>query len=246
MKLDIPIAQGNTAKIYLSEDRVIKVFHDYFAQEEAINEASKQETVRASGLAVPKILDVTKVDGSPAIIMEYIKGKTLGELALESLENADYYINISVDIQRKIHDVNLGTIESLSTKLKKKIQLAQKLSVVQKAKLIDKLEQMPMDNRLCHGDFHLFNLIMSDDKVFIIDWVDSSIGDIRADVYRTYLLYSQEYKELAELYINCYCEKSGILKEEILAWGPIIAGARLSEIVPTENEERLFKIIESC
>ena len=71
---------------------------------------------------------------------------------------------------------------------------------------------MTYENRLCHGDFHLLNLIMSDDKVTIIDWVDASAGDIRADVCRTYLLYSELSTEVAELYLRLYCEKSGLRK----------------------------------
>ncbi|WP_026906966.1 phosphotransferase family protein [Paucisalibacillus globulus] len=244
MNLDTPIAQGNTAKIYRCEDQIIKVFHDYFPQEEAINEAAKQEAARVSGLPVPRIIDVTTIDGNPAIIMAYIKGKTLGDLLLENRHKADYYMGISVDIQLKIHEICLNTIEPMAKKLKRQIQLASKLNEIQKTNLLNQLDHMKFDARLCHGDFHLFNVIMSDNRVFVIDWVDSSVGDIRADVCRTYLLYSQQYEELAELYLNLYCKKSGISKGEIMEWAPIIAGARLSEIVLTEDQGRLLKIVQ--
>ncbi|GAE32884.1 phosphotransferase [Halalkalibacter hemicellulosilyticusJCM 9152] len=77
----------------------------------------------------------------------------------------------------------------------------------------------------------------------MIDWVDSSAGDIRADVYRTYLLYSQFSSELANMYLRLYCEKSRLLSSEVFQWAPIIAGARLSENVSSENSERLMEII---
>ena len=242
MQLKTPIAQGNTAKIHLHDNQIIKVFHDYFPQDEAVKEAAKQEAVRASGLPVPRIFNVTKIDENPAIVMEYIKGRTLGDLLMENMEQAEYYFNISVDMQMKIHEVNLNSIESMAGKLKRQIYLAQKLTDIQKSGLIDKLDQMKYDISLCHGDFHLFNLIMSDHKLFIIDWIDASIGDIRADVCRTYLLYSQQHQDLAELYLKLYCDKSGISEEEIMEWAPIIAGARLSEIIPTEDFERLLDI----
>ena len=114
----------------------------------------------------------------------------------------------------------------------------------QKSLLIQKLDSMTFENRLCHGDFHLFNLIISDTgKVSIIDWVDSSAGDIRADIYRTYLLYSQVSVELAEMYLRLYLWKSGLSKEDIFQWAPIIAGARLSEIVSSEESGRLLDIV---
>jgi hypothetical protein len=84
---------------------------------------------------------------------------------------------------------------------------------------------------------------MSNDKVTIIDWVDASAGDIRADVCRTYLLYSDLSAEVAELYLRLYCEKSGLPKDEILQWIPILAGARLAENVSAERAERLSGIV---
>jgi aminoglycoside phosphotransferase (APT) family kinase protein len=243
MNLQTPIAVGNTAKIYLHDNQIVKVFHDYFSQEEAVKEAAKQEAARKSGLRVPRIMNVTRIGENPAIIMEYVEGQTLGDMVMENKQMAEYYMNISVDNQLSIHNIKLDSIESMVTKLKRQIQSAQQLSESDKTRQIKKLNQMSFDERLCHGDYHLFNLIMSGDNIFVIDWVDSSMGDIRADVCRTYLLYSQYDEELAGLYLNLYCDKSGIPKEDIMEWAPIIASARLSEIVPNEDASRLLKIV---
>jgi len=243
MILGTPIAVGNTAKIYLHKNRIVKVFKDYLPESESSNEANKQKYAYSCGLSVPKILDVTEIDGKQAIIMEYIKGKTMGDILSENMEQAEYYMNISVDIQQKIHLVVADSLEPMTEKLKRQIESANKLDNRQKSALIQKIDTMIFENRLCHGDYHLFNLIMSDNNVTILDWVDSSAGDIRADVYRTYLLYLQFSKELADMYLRLYCEKSGLLKDEVFQWAPIIAGARLSESVLSENSERLIDIV---
>lgn len=86
--------------------------------------------------------------------------------------------------------------------------------------------------------------MMSNDNVKIIDWVDASSGDIRADVYRTYLLYSQSSVELAEMYLHIYCQNTGLAKDEVFEWAPIIAGARLSENVSSENVEHLNQLVD--
>ncbi|WP_419958903.1 phosphotransferase [Psychrobacillus sp. BM2] len=243
MNLGNPIAIGNTAKIYLYEDKIIKLFNDYLPDTESSYEANKQKYAFSCGLLVPKVLDVTKIDGKQAIIMEYIKGRTLGDLLTENMEQAEYYINISIDIQQKIHMIKADSFEPMSEKLRRQIKSVHNLDEKQKSYLIQKMDSMTFENRLCHGDFHLFNLIMSDNKVTIIDWVDSSVGDIRADIYRTYLLYSQFLPELAEMYLRLYCEKSGLSKYDVFQWAPIIAGARLSENVSSEKTERLMDII---
>ena len=244
MNLGNPIAKGNTAKIYLSENKIVKVFYDFLPDTESIKEANKQKYAYSCGLPVPKILDVTKINGKQAIIMEYIKGEILGELMFKDKEQAEYYLNISVDMQLEIHSIIPNSIESMYDKLYSQIETVNKLDKRQKSYLLKKMESITYENRLCHGDFHLFNLIKTDEQVVVIDWVDSSAGDIRADIYRTYLLYSQISSELADMYLRLYCEKSDLLKSDIFQWAPIIAGARLSEGVSSENSERLLKIID--
>lgn len=243
MNLGTPIASGNTAKIYLYENRIVKIYNDYFTDTESSYEANKQKYAYSCGLSVPKILDVTKIDGKQAIIMEYIKGRTIGDILSENMDQAEYYMNISVDIQKKIHMIAADSLEPMSEKLSRQIESADNLDKRHKSALIQKLDSMTFEKRLCHGDFHLFNLIISDNKVTIIDWVDASAGDIRSDVYRTYLLYSQVSMEIADLYLHLYCAKSDLSKDEILQWAPIIAGARLSENVSSENSERLLEIV---
>ena len=191
MILGTPIAKGNTAKVYLYKNRIVKVFNDYLPESESSNEAYKQKYAYSCGLSVPKILDVTKIDGKQAIIMEYIKGRTIGDILSENKEQVEYYMNISVDIQQKIHQVVADSLEPMTEKLKRQIESANNLDNRHKSALIQKLDTMKFENRLCHGDYHLFNLIKADNNLTIIDWVDSSAGDIRADVYRTYLLYLQ-------------------------------------------------------
>lgn len=248
MKLSTPIAEGNTARIYLSHNRIIKVFKNHLPDTEAAYEAEKQKQAYSAGLNVPEVYEVTKIDGKQAIIMAYIKGKTLGELLLEDMDKAEYYMALSVEIQQHIHSITSKNLEKMPDKLKRQIESAHTLNDSQRAALIQKLDAMRFEERLCHGDFHLFNLIASDDSITIIDWVDSSAGDIRADVYRTYLLYQGFSTDLAKLYLKLYCRTSGLSEAEVVQWAPLIAGARLAEGVKSEEDERLVAIVNdlSC
>jgi hypothetical protein len=45
------------------------------------------------------------------------------------------------------------------------------------------------------------------------------------------------------MYMRLYCEKSGLSKDEMYQWAPIIAAARLSEGVSSEKPERLLEIV---
>ncbi|TYS67444.1 phosphotransferase [Sutcliffiella horikoshii] len=243
MNLGEPIASGSTANIYLYKNKIIKIFKDHLPDTEPEYEAHKQRVAFESGLKVPKILEVKKVNGKPAIYMEYVEGKTLGKLVTENMDQVESFLEMSVDIQMEIHTVLAVSLESMRTKLQRQIKAVEGLDEQVKMSMLKKLESMTVENKLCHGDFHLYNLIKSGDEVFIIDWVDASAGDPRADVCRTYILYSQVSVDIAELYLNLYCEKSGSSRKEVLEWAPIIAAARLSENVTTEDSKRLMKYI---
>ncbi|KGX92393.1 aminoglycoside phosphotransferase [Pontibacillus halophilus JSM 076056 = DSM 19796] len=239
-----PLAVGNTAKVYVVENKAVKVFNDNLPETESVNEAYKQKYAYSCGIRVPRVLDVTKQGGKQAIIMEYIRGETIGELLSCNPEQAEYYMSMSIDIQLRIHQIEGHSIELMSAKLTRQITQAPNLNHDWKAKLLEKLESMPMESRLCHGDYHIYNLLMSDKGVATIDWVDGSVGNPCADVYRTYLLYSQLSMSIADMYLQLYCKKSGLSRIDILEWAPIIAAARLSENVSSESSNRLLNIVK--
>ncbi|PGV52417.1 aminoglycoside phosphotransferase [Bacillus cereus] len=245
MKLGNPIAKGNTAEIYLYDNKVVKLFKGYLPNTESLYEAKKQKYAYSHGLPVPKIFEVTEVQNRQAIIMEYVKGESIGDLLLNDLNAAEHYISICVNEQQKIHAIRVNTneMESMRERLERQIKYVHKLDEKQKENILNKLHSIKFEPRLCHGDFHPFNLILSEKNVNIIDWVDASSGDIRADVFRTYLLYAQSYIELAEMYLQIYCKNTGLSRDEIFQWAPIIITARLSEQVSPENEAYLNRLL---
>ncbi|PEP50175.1 aminoglycoside phosphotransferase [Bacillus wiedmannii] len=245
MNLGNPIAKGNTAEIYLYDSKVVKLFKEYLPDTESINEAKKQKYAYSCGLPVPNVFEVTKIQNRQAIIMEYIKGNSIGDLLLNNLNEAEHYINICVNEQKKVHSIRMNTdeIESMRERLERQIKSVYKLDEKQKGNILNKLHSIKFEPRLCHGDFHPFNLILSNKSMNIIDWVDASSGDIRADVFRTYLLYSQSSVELADMYLHIYCRNTGLSRDEIFQWAPIIIAARISENVTATNIEYLSGLV---
>lgn len=244
MDLGEPIAIGNTAKIYLHNGKIIKIYNNRLPDKEAAYEANKQMFAYSCGLPVPYIYEVTKVNDQQAIIMHHIPGRSIGDLIFEDMSKTNQYMSLSVDVQLKIHAIKAPGLELMIDKLRRQIISVNLLSDRQKNVLIEKMcAIINFDQYLCHGDFHVFNLILKEDQVTIIDWVDASAGDVRADAYRTYCLYSEFSMDLADLFLRIYCNKSGIEQNEIFLWAPVIAGARLSENVSSGMASRLVEIV---
>ena len=76
MVLGNPIAKGNTAEIYLYDNKIVKLFKEYLPDTESMNEA-KTKICLFMRAASSNVFEVTKIQNRQAIIMEYVKGRTL-------------------------------------------------------------------------------------------------------------------------------------------------------------------------
>ena len=103
MNLDKIIAVRNNKTVYRDGDLCLKVFHHGFSKADILNEALNQARVEETGLLIPKIKEVTTVDGKWAIVSEYIEGKTLSQLMAEQREKYDEYLDLFVETQKKMH-----------------------------------------------------------------------------------------------------------------------------------------------
>jgi aminoglycoside phosphotransferase (APT) family kinase protein len=101
---------------------------------------------------------------------------------------------------------------------------------------------MPEGDRLCHGDFHPYNIMGPPEREVLIDWPNASQGDPAADVCRTYVLLRSVSSELASAYVDAYSQVSGESRDKILNWLPFVAAARLAEGVPESDD--LMKMVD--
>ena len=103
MKLDRVIAVRNNKTIYRDGDKCVKVFNENYSKADVLNEALNQARIEETGLNIPKVLEVTTIDGKWAIVSEYIKGKTLAQLMEEDVDKKDEYLELFVNLQIEVH-----------------------------------------------------------------------------------------------------------------------------------------------
>ena len=238
MKLDRVIAVRNNKTIYRDGDRAIKVFNAEYSKAEVLNEALNQARVEETGLNIPRVLEVTMIDGKWAIVSEFIKGKTLAQLMEENPEGKREYIELLVDIQMSVHSKTCPMLNKLKDKMNRKIS-ATELDATTRYDLHTRLEGMPKHNKVCHGDFNPSNIIITDDGVpYILDWSHATQGNASADVARTYLLFWLSGDiEGANIYLDTFCKKSDTAKQYVQKWMPIVAA---SQSVKGNANEREF------
>lgn len=103
MKLDMVLVERDAKKIYVEDGQVIKLFDKNYSMADILNEALNQARVGETDLFIPKLLQVTTIEGKCAIINEYIPGKTLEVLMREHPEKEDQYLEQFVDLQMLVH-----------------------------------------------------------------------------------------------------------------------------------------------
>lgn len=237
MKLDKVIAVRTSKTVYKDEDRAIKVFDADYKKSDILNEALNQARVEETGLPIPKLLEVGVIDGKWAIVSEFIKGKTLARLMDENPDKIDEYMNLFVDIQLDIHSRKAPLLNKLKDKMNRKISETD-LDATTRYELHTRLEGMPKHNKVCHGDFRPSNVIVGEDGVnYIIDWSHATQGNASADAARTYLVfYLKGEEELAEKYLDLFCQKSDTAKQYVQKWLPIVAASQSVKRNPEEKE----------
>ncbi len=238
MKLDKVIAVRANKTVYRDGDYSIKVFDEPYSKADILNEALNQARVEETGIRMPKLVEVTRYDGKWAIVNEFIEGRTLAQIADEETARFEELMLMFVDIQLDIHTHRSPLLTQWKDKMHRKIS-ASPLDATTRYDLHMRLDGLPTHDKLCHGDFNLSNIIISDKDgaPYTIDWAHATQGNASADAARTYLLFRlAENVKAADLYLHLFCKKSDTAKQYVQRWLPIVAASQMVKGRPEEHE----------
>ncbi len=247
MKPDNIIAVRPFKTVYRDGDKAIKVFDEHYSKADILNEALNNARVEETALNVPKLLEVTSIDGKWAIVNEFIEGETLSRLMEQNPGKKREYLELFVDLQMKIHSQSANHLNKLKEKMNRKISESQ-FDATTRYELHTRLEGMPKHKKVCHGDFNPSNIIITPEGVpYVIDWAHVTQGNASADVARTYLLFRLAGDDkTAEQYIDLFCKKSDTPKQYVQKWLPIVAASQSVKDKPEEREflKRWVDVVE--
>jgi uncharacterized protein (TIGR02172 family) len=241
-----PIAYGRTAEIYAwQEGQVLELFHDRFALEDVKYEARIARTIHASGLPVPAVSDIFRVNGRNGLVYQRVDGDTMWRKLSRKPWGVLHHARRAAELHAEMHASAIqAELPSQRQKLVNKIGRAEALPARLRSKALAALETMPDGDRLCHGDFSPDNILVATQGEIIIDWTDASWGNPLADLARTTILIlgaadcqNQGLRKafvrmFHTVYIRRYFKLSPGGENEYNHWLPIVAAARLSEKIP--------------
>ena len=223
--------------VYKTEEGIVKIFATDHPKSAVFNEALNTVKVEETGLDIPKLKEVTQINGEWALIIENREGKTLEEMMKVDRANLEKYMSDFVDLQLKVQSKTATTLPKLKDKLADEIRNLKDLDATERYELLTRLEGMPKHTKLCHGDFNPSNVIVEKNgKMTVIDWAHASQGNASADAAMTYLLFALYDQESADLYLKLFCKKSDTARQYVEQWLPIVAAAELEKDIRLEKD----------
>lgn len=237
MNLDRIIAVRNNKTVYQDGSRCLKVFGRGYSQADVLNEALNQTRIRQTGLPVPRVLEVTTIEGKWTIVSEFIRGKSLAQLIHEHPGDKSAYLDQLVVLQLQMHARACPELKSLREKLHARLDQCD-LPATTRYDLHVRLDAMPEHHKVCHGDFNPSNVIIaSDGSPYLLDWAHAAQGNASADTARTYLLFWLDGDiDGAEQYLRRFCRASGTDPAYVQRWMPIVAAAQTVRCHAAERE----------
>lgn len=215
-------------KVYKCEDSVVKVFELSHPKSDVFNEALNTARVEETGLDIPKVKEVTQINGKWAISIEYKAGKTLEEMMEGDKGNLEKYMEDFVDLQISVHSKTAMHLNKMKEKLSRQINSLKELDATTRYELLTRLESMPKHNKVCHGDFNPSNVIVGKNgKMTVVDWAHVTQGNASADAAMTYLMFALKDQKAADLYLRLFCRKSDTAMQYVQQWLPIVAASQL-------------------
>ncbi len=248
ISLDHPLARGRTADVYKwDDDHVLKLFHHWFPLEDAEYELRIAQAVHASGIKSPVAHELIQVNGRTGLVYDRVNGESMAAMLQHKPWKVFACAKTLAQLHAQMHEVvSDADMPKQHGKLQRKIENAPALPTPLKTALLTVLHSLPESDRVCHGDFHFENVLLTESEPAIIDWMDASCGNPLADVARTSIILlgiveSREmHNPLLKFFLRIF--HSTYLREyfrlrpqgwaEYIRWLPIVAGARLSEQIP--------------
>ena len=229
MYFDRIIAVRNNKTIYRDGERCLKVFENEYSVSHVLSEALNQVRAAEAGLDVPKVLEVTTIDGRWVIASEFIRGKTLAQLMSERPEMNEVYLKALVKLQIRVNERQCLECENMKDRFNKLICKAD-LKATERFAFHRQLDELPMGNQLCHGELNPSNIIITEAGLpFILDWSCAMNGNPFADTAASFLsIYLTDGENMADSYLSFFCEAQGIGRDNVLRWIPLVAATKLT------------------
>jgi aminoglycoside phosphotransferase (APT) family kinase protein len=255
------LGRGRTADVYASgEGRVIKLFHANRPAQAVERERSIAEVLNRLSLPIPSYEGALRVADRDGLIFERVDGPSMLSTLVRRPWLVSRLARQLAELQRALHAHSVPELPRQHEYLRGLIERAPGLSDATRFSALERLERLPDGDRLCHGDFHPDNVVLSRRGFVVLDWMTATSGVPAVDVARSLLLLEvaalpDDTPRLVALVTNAvrrvfarqywrrYAALSGLRRADLEPWLLPLLAARLGEAPPEVERLRVLTLL---
>lgn len=195
------IGQGKSAEIFdLGGGQLLKLFF-LDKLENYHREIEVHPHVEQMSLPTLRIADVVDYEGRPGIVFDgALFGRTVGQIVRTQPWRVVEMAHLLADLHSQIHRNSTSQLPSFESKLERVFLSDRNLTEETREKLLRAVAAFPEGDTLCHGDFHMDNVIVGERGVLIIDWSWASRGNPACDISKAIACLQYENLDFPYLY----------------------------------------------
>jgi uncharacterized protein (TIGR02172 family) len=255
-----PIAEGRTAEIYeWNNGYILKLYRDWCPAHWVEHESEVAHAITEAGIPAPAVGEIVEVNHRRGIIYEKVSGFSM----LQDMNAHPWTIfrhaRALAKLQIKINQLSIPGLWSYKEGLLYSIRRTPHLDDNLREKVLGLLDTFGNGEKVCHGDFHPGNVLLTEKGAVVIDWMTASSGNPWADVARTSMILTIGAKSAGkqvspmvrffinlyhQMYLNHYRSICPDKYNELKKWMPVIAAARLDEQIVPEREALIRMVRE--
>ena len=217
------IGQGANGKVYrLDPDTIIKVYYNADALPDIHRERELARKAFVLGIPTAIPYDVVKVGDGYGSVFELLNAKSFAKLINAEPENLDKYVELYVDLLKKIHSTELKVGDMPDMKevaLNWASFLKDYLPEDKFNKLYSMVDEIPFNNHMMHGDYHIKNVMMQNGEVLLIDMDTLCMGNPVfefASIFLAYCGYSENDHSISQSFLGIDHETSVAIWEKTI------------------------------
>lgn len=218
------IGEGANGKVYrIDPETIVKVYINDDALPEIHRERELARTAFISGVPTAIPYDVVRIEGGGyGSVFELLDTESYLDLLKEGKKSVDEIARMGVDLLKTIHatEVTPGTLPDMKDIAMNWVDTAvDYLSDEELSKIRSMVEDIPDNNHMLHGDYHVKNIMYMDGESLLIDMDTICYGHPIfefAGMYNTYVGFDEINPANAEVFLGIPYETGGELFDKSL------------------------------
>jgi aminoglycoside phosphotransferase (APT) family kinase protein len=256
------VGLGRTAEVFAWGDgQILKLFYADFAPEAIERERIIAEALSALQVAAPAYRGMVQLEDRTGLLFERVTGPSMLVVLAHQPWRVFGLARQLAEVHAGIHALAAPSFPLQRAYLKRQIGRATGLSERMRSAALERLAALPDGDRLCHGDFHPDNVVLTTSGPVVLDWMTATRGVPAADVARSLLLLELAApppgagpvllalvgllrRTFRMAYWRHYTATRGLRWVDVTQWRLPLLVARLAETTPPTERNRVLRELE--